>query len=115
MNLSKLSITELAELIREASLELASRMNEPEIQRIQADRPVVALREPPEDDKDFVLRTKAELQRGGYIRAAERQRVAAIAERYPDWVRRQGLPTEKGTGAWRDAAHRLSAPRARER
>lgn len=115
MNLSALSITELAELIRAASLELASRMSEPEIQRIQADRPVIALREPPEDDKDYVLMVKAALERGSYITAAERQRVATIAAQYPDWVRRQGLPTEKGTWAWRDAAHRLSAPRARER
>src|SRR5690625_3380701 len=59
MKLTELSVTELAELIREASTELASRMSEPEVRRVKAERPVVTLREPPEDDKEFVLRVKS--------------------------------------------------------
>ena len=47
--------------------------------------------------------------------AAERQRVAAIAGNYPEWVRQQGLPTDSGTGSWKAAQRYLGAARAKER
>lgn len=115
MNLSKLSVTELAELIRAASLELATRMAEPEIERIQAERPAVALREPPEGEKEFALRVKARALAGQYVTAEERREVARIAEEYGAWVERQGLPTSAGTGPWRKLAERSRIKPARER
>lgn len=115
MKLSELTQAELVDLIHKASAELSSRLAQPEIQRIKHQRPVIAMREPSEEDKDFMLVLKAQLQRGSYIRAQERERAAEIAEEFPEWARQQQLPTGKGTGEWRKAAQRHAAPRARER
>lgn len=115
MKLSELTQAELVDLIQKASAELASRLDQPEIQRIKNQRPITAMREPSEEDKDFMLMLKAEIQRGGYIRAHERERAAEIAEEFPEWTMQQKLPTGKGTGEWRKAAQRHAAPRARER
>lgn len=114
MNVSKLSDAELVDFIKKASEELSSRMATPEINRVQASRQVVTMREPPEDDKDFALMIKAEVQRGGYIKAAERERIADIAATFPEWIEHQKLPTGRGTGEWRKAAQRHTARRARE-
>lgn len=114
MNLSKLSQQELVDLISKASAELAERMARPEVYREKSSRPVTILREPPEDDKDFALMIKAEVQRGGYIKAAERERIAEIAKSYHEWVEHQRLPTGRGTGEWRKAAQQHTARRARE-
>lgn len=112
MNLSKLTQQELVDLIQQASAELAERMSRPEIERIPHSRPVVVMREPPSESKAFVLRVKTMVSKGVYIKAAERNRVAAIAEDYPEWVKQQGLPAERGTSAWREAseAHHLYKP-----
>ncbi|SHL52020.1 hypothetical protein [Halomonas caseinilytica] len=107
MNLSELTQPELVDLIQKASAELADRMAQPEIERIPHQRPTVVMREPPAEDKAFVLRVKTMVSKGVYIKAAERRRVAAIAEDYPEWVKQQGLPTERGTSAWRDASEAL--------
>lgn len=115
MNLSKLTAKQLAELIRDASAELASRLAEPNVERVKSERPHVVLREPPEDDKEFVLRLKTTVLGGGYVTADERRRVAEIAEEYEPWVLRQGLPTDSGTGSWRKLAERARVKPARER
>lgn len=112
MNLSSFSQQELVDLIQKASAELADRMAQPEIERIPHPRPTVVMREPPAEAKAFVLRIKTMVSKGVYIKAAERSRVAAIAEDYPEWVKQQGLPTERGTSAWREAGevHHLYPP-----
>lgn len=115
MNLSKLSQQELVELIRKASDELAARLARPEFERIASPKAVIVMREPPADEKEYCLMIKMLLRRGEYIRAEERRRVAEIARQYPEWVKRQGLPTESGTGAWRQAKEFHSTPRANER
>lgn len=72
--------------------------------------------EPPEADKAFVLSVKTMVGEGCYIKAAERHRVAEIAEHFPDWVARQGLPCDAGTGSWRRAGEILHRyPPAKER
>ena len=103
MNLSTMNDAELIELIQKASAELAERAARPEVKRIAAPIQAIIMREPPEHQKEFCLRIKTMLTKGAYIKASERQQVAEIAEAYGEWVRRQGLPTEKGTKAWREA------------
>ncbi len=105
INLSELSDFDLATLIRSAAAELQSRLSqEPIVTRVPAAERVVTVREPSESDKTYVLMLKSVLQRGGYVKAAERQRVATIAQQFPEWVRLQQLPTESGTAVWREAA-----------
>lgn len=116
IDFSKLSDNELLSLIREAVAELETRVSMPRVERVPArDRPVIALREPPDHEKDFCLMVKTRLRRGEYIKADERRQVAEMAAQYPEWVKRQGLPTESGTGAWRRAKEFHSIPRADER
>lgn len=111
IDLASLTDQELSALLMGAMKEWASRQpghQETQIVRQPAPKPrIITLKEPPERDKEFVLSLKARLIRGQYIKAGEREAVAEIAEHYPQWVLRQGLPTEKGTRAWRDAADRL--------
>jgi hypothetical protein len=116
IDLEKLSAHELALLIKSASAELESRLNQtPVVQRIPAIKKVVTLREPPEYQKDFVLMIKAALQKNTYATADERRRVAAIAAEYPEWIKRQGLPTTHNAGDWNRMRQQHSATRARER
>lgn len=103
MNLSTMNDAELIDLIQKASAELAERAARPEVKRIAAPKQTIIMREPPPHQKEFCLRIKTMLGHGVYINASERQQVAEIAETYGEWVRRQGLPTEKGTKAWREA------------
>jgi hypothetical protein len=83
--------------------------------RIKQPPRIVTLQEPPSDDKDFALYVKSQLQRGGYIVASERQRIAEIAKTYPAWIRQQQLPTESGTGPWKKAQQYFRAGKAKER
>ena len=115
INLSQLTQPELVELIQNASAELATRMATPAIERIKHHRLVVSMREPPEEDKDFMLMLKAELARGGYIKAQDRHRAAGIAREFPEWARHQQMPSGGGAGEWRRAGEVHSAPRAMER
>lgn len=105
LDLSRLTDLELALLIRNASDELADRLDGTPLQKrvAGAARPVVTVHEPSAEEKEYALRIKTILQEGQYVNASERAQVAQIAEKYPEWVRLQGLPTEKGTGAWRQA------------
>lgn len=110
INLTDLSDEDLSTLIIEAMEEWASRQGAMP-RTIVSRRPTVThqvtIDEPPHEDKEFALYVKSMLVAGEYIKAGERQRVAEIAEQYPDWVRRQQLPTEKGTAAWRNAGRLL--------
>lgn len=112
IDLASLTDQELSALLMGAMKEWASRQPghlETQIVRQPAPKPrVVTLKEPPEQDKEFVLSLKTRLMQGQYVKAGERAAVAEIAEHYPQWVLRQGLPTEKGTKVWRDAADRHS-------
>lgn len=103
MNLSTMNDAELIELIQKASAELAERAARPEVKRVAAPKQMIIMREPPEHQKEFCLRIKTMLSTGAYINASERQQVAEIAETYGEWVKRQGLPTEKGTKVWKEA------------
>ncbi|HCL24276.1 MAG TPA: hypothetical protein DHW46_11895 [Halomonas sp.] len=103
MNLSTMNDAELIDLIQKASAELAERAARPEIKRVAAPKQMIIMREPPEHQKEFCLRIKTMLTKGAYIKASERQQVAEIAESYGEWVKRQGLPTEKGTRVWNQA------------
>lgn len=115
MNLSQLSRQQLVELIQKASAELAQRMSDPSIERVKHAEPVRILREPPEDDKDFLMAIKGCLLQGQYATAAERHRVAEIAGEYPEWVKQQRMPTVSNAGEWRRAAASMTMRRAKER
>lgn len=108
MNLSTLNDAELVELIRKASAELAVRMSKPDVERIPAPRETIIMREPPASDKEFCLRIKTMLEKNLYISASERHQVAELAGTYGEWIKRQGLPTEKGTKVWRIAQQNAS-------
>lgn len=119
IDLARLTDIELSALIMGAMKEWASRqpgLQETEIVRQPAPAPrVVTVAEPQALDKDFVLGIKTRLLEGKVITAGERAAVSEIAEKYPQWVLRQGLPTGKGTKVWREAADRLYRyPPARE-
>ena len=112
--LNEISTPGLLKLMRDVAAELENRLGEHEVRRVQATRPTTVLREPPDDDVDFALMLKARLQRGEYVKAHERERLAKIAEWFGPWVERQGLPTTHNAGDWRRAAERVSAPRAKK-
>lgn len=115
-----LSTEELVTLIRRASAELANRFSPELVTSQDAAKkspalPPTEIRRPPEDDAAFILRIKSRVSQRGYIKAAERQRVATIATEFPQWVKRQGLPLDSGTGSWNKAREYLSTPMAKER
>lgn len=115
-----LSTDDLVTLIRRASAELANRFppgqgkSQAEKQKPPAPLPP-EIKRPTEDDAAFILRIKSRVSQRGYIKAAERQRVAAIAKEYPEWVKRQELPLDSGTGSWKKTGDYLSTPLAKER
>lgn len=116
IDLSQYSDEDLSRLIAAAGAELARRLSEGDrIIRRSSPPQTVVINEPPDDDKDFVLYIKGVIQKGGYIKAGERRRVAEIAKSYPAWVRRQGLPDDSGTGAWNTARQFMGGGRAKER
>lgn len=116
IELSKLSDLQLLSLISEATAELSARAAKPLEQRIaDPTRPTVTIREPDAEQKEFVMMIKGKMQRGDYIRASERHDVAAITSIYPEWSRKQRMPTSPGASAWRSAAEHMTAPRAKER
>lgn len=116
MNLSEYSTLQLVEIINQASGELAQRLSEPNIERVKAEQPTITMRTPNDDDRDFVLRLKTAVLRGGYATAAERNRIAELAEQgFDTWIARQGLPTDRGTWAWRKLAERSRKAPAKER
>ena len=89
-----------------------SGLAEPKQVRIQAERPVEALRVPSQDDADFVLMIAQKLRSGDYIHAAERRKVAELAQEFGPWVIRQGLPTMHNAGDWQRRGRYASSPRA---
>jgi len=115
INLNTLSDAEIATLIQSAAAELAGRLSaSPAAQPPVASPPAAGPRDAPsEDEVDFCMYVKGLLQSGQYIKAGERQRMADIASRHASWVRRQGLPTDAGTGSWKHAQHYLGARRAK--
>lgn len=121
--ISKMPDFELVRLIHSASAELAKRMGKPiptasASPESEPSVPVLSqqqLKQPDEDQKDFVLYVKARLQKGAYITADERRRVAEIAKEHRSWVARQGLPTEHNTGPWNKVAANMRVKRAVER
>lgn len=106
IDLDKLSTADLARLLASASSELNRRLSSPaEIDVPAADLPPVAIEHsPPLEDQDFVEYVKAIARNGEYVKAAVRQRIALIAEQYPHWMNRQGIPLTAGTGEWRKLA-----------
>lgn len=115
IDLTVISTPDLLALMREIAAELETRLAEPKQVRIQEERPVVAMRMPAHDDADFVLMMAQKLRNGDYIRAAERQRVAEIAQEFGPWVQRQGCPTTHNAGDWKRRGSYQSAPRATAR
>lgn len=112
IDLTALSNADLSQLIREASTLLSERLTE---SSNVAHRPApIVSDEPPADEKDFCLYIKSLLRSSQYVKAEERRRVAEIAEKYGQWVRRQGLPTQSNTGPWRAAGQFLARRRAPE-
>lgn len=116
IELSKLTDLQLLSLISEATAELTARAGKPHVERIASPtREKVSVREPDEDQKDFVLMIKAKLRRGDYIKSGDRYDVVAITSQFPEWARLQQMPTETGNGAWSRLSERMMAPRAKER
>ena len=109
---------DLADLIMGAAEEWKLRQRQDHktvVRRNPALQPkVVAIDEPPENEKRFVLHIKAKAAGGELIVASERRGVAAIAEKYPDWVKRQELPTEGGASAWRNLKNKFRTGVAKE-
>ena len=119
IDLTALTAPQLAVLIVEAGALLAERLGGGATAIASVSMPpkprAPELDAPADDDKDFVLYVKSLVQRGQYIKADERTRVAEIALNHPAWVRRQGLPADGGTGSWRKAGQYMGGARAKER
>ena len=113
-NVAELTTEELLRTIQLSSAELAKRANGEATQQVPKPK-LPEVDAPDEDDQEFILRLKTKALRGEYISASERNRVADISENYSAWVRRQGLPTERGTGAWRKLAAYARTPAAKPR
>ena len=112
IDLTVISTPDLLSLLHNIAAEIESRLAEPKQVRIQAERPVVAYRVPPEDDADFVLMIAQKLRSSAYIKAGERNRVAEIAQEFGPWVHAQGCPTTHNAGDWKRKGEFASAPRA---
>lgn len=116
----EMSDVELVRLIHAASGELARRANIRPAESLVAAASVpvrdakmaALLSEPDADDADYCLMIAARIRAGGYVKASERARVAQIAEAYPLWVSRQGLPKGHSAGDWKRATGYASAARA---
>lgn len=115
IDLTQMSTPNLLKLLRNVSREIEARISQPIEQRIAQEQPVSVIREPSEADKQHCLHIAQLLRHGGYIKADDRRRVAAIAQEFGPWVEKQGLPTDGGTGSWRKAAEKYSVGFARER
>ncbi len=110
--LNQISTAGLLKLMRDVAAELEARHTTPEVRLIQDERPVQAVRVPGQVDVDFVLMIAARVRAGGYVKAAERERVAQLAQDFGPWIERQGLPTTQNAGDWRRKINFASAPRA---
>lgn len=116
IELSKLTDLQLLSLISEATAELTARAGKPVVERFAAaEREKITVREPATEQKDFALMIKAKLMRGDYIKAGERQDVAAITAEFPEWSRMQRLPLTSNAGDWGRASESATTPRAKER
>jgi hypothetical protein len=115
MAFDKFTNAELAAYIRAASVELERRLTSVTTVLVEPPPRVVTASAPPADDIDFCMYVKGMMEEGQYIKAGERQRVAEIAEKYPEWVRLNHLPTTSNAGDWRRKGEYLSAPRAERR
>lgn len=115
IDITKLTDTELADLIAAAMQEWGARRAPSVITERHRPAQVVVLHEPDDADKAFCLHIAQRLHRGDYIKAGERGRVAEIAETCSAWLVKQGLPTERGTGAWNKAAAMYRVGFAEER
>ena len=115
ISLNELTTPDLLQLMRDVAAEIEVRVTAPEVRREKTVRPVIVMREPGDDDKEFCLHVAQKLRSGAYIKADERARVAQIAAEFAPWVRAQRLPTERGTGPWRKAAEVFSVGFAKER
>ncbi|WP_343591886.1 hypothetical protein [Paracidovorax wautersii] len=113
--LGEISTTALFHLLQEVAAELAARSSGEIVRKIKDDRPVRVVRVPAEQDADFVLMISARVKSGAYIKAAERERVAQIAQEFGPWVERQGLPTTHNVGDWKRQGAYASRPRAKEK
>ena len=123
IHLNELSTPGLLRLLRDVAAELETRQTDFAAQpakkpaaAAQPDPAMAALLHAPDAaDADFCLMIAARIRSGGYVKAGERERVAAIAQDFPVWVSRQGLPTVHNAGAWQRAKSSAGAPRARAR
>ncbi|MFG5777705.1 hypothetical protein ACFIQF_11585 [Comamonas sp. J-3] len=113
IDLTAVSTPDLLAMMRDIAAELETRLAEPKQVRVQAERPVFAMRVPAVDDADFVLMVAQKLRSGAYIKAGERNRVAEIAQEFGPWVHNQGCPTTHNAGDWKRKGEFASAPRAR--
>lgn len=112
--LNEMTNEQLAALIRDAGAILASRLATGQAATVPppALSPVTL---PTDEERDFALGVARFLESGGNVLAADRDRIADIATRHPGWVKRQGLPTERGKWAWRKIAERNRTGKTKER
>lgn len=115
IELKKISTENLLSLLRDVSQEITERLATPIEKREQPVQPVVIIREPDNAKKEYCLHIVQLVRNGEYIRADARRAVAEIAKTFPEWVSKQGLPTESGTWAWKKAAELYSIGFAKER
>lgn len=113
--LNEISTPGLFKLLKDVAAELEARSTGEVVRTVQDARPVRTVRMPPEEDADFCLMIAARISSGGYVKAAERQRVAEIAHEFGEWVKRQGLPTTHNAGDWQRKTAMQSAPRVKAR
>ena len=114
IDLKALSDLEIAQLLKAAAAELAARLAPAPAEQASA----TAAPAPPEPgarDKDFALMIARKLRKGQYILAAERERVAEIAQQFPAWVELQEMPTTSSAGEWKRQGEFLSVAREAER
>lgn len=123
IQLNEISTAGLLRLLRDVAAELETRQApfsaQPAKKPAAASQPDPAmaalLHTPDTEDADFCLMIAARIRSGGYVKAGERERVAEIAQNFPLWVKRQGMPTTHNAGDWRRSTERASLPRAKER
>lgn len=123
IQLNEISTAGLLRLLRDVAAELETRQAsfsaQPAKKPAAASQPAPAmaalLHAPDTEDADFCLMIAARIRSGGYVKAGERERVAAIAQDFPVWVRRQGLPTTHNAGDWKRRIEFASAALAKER
>lgn len=117
IDLKSMSDADIAQLLQAVASELSARLvSQPAAVMTAPAKPAAdtASLRPDKDDRDFALRIATKLRRGDFVKALERERIAEIAQRFPEWIKAQDLPAVSNHGVWKRLREFYSVAQAPE-